>query len=322
MSFPIGRRAVPIALVALVAGWIGGCKSGPYIDDDLSRSALLAAPPARLAAPTRLRLVTWNIWDLPVISTWRARRMRGIGREIARLDPDVVGIQEAWVERDRELLLETAQRHGWTPAGVVYFPSHIMGSGLWILSKHPIEETFYRRFTADNAWYNITHGDWWAGKGIALARLRLPEGGVVDLFNTHLIGRYRRDGDPYQDVRDVQMHDLAEFVEETACGTAPAFVLGDLNTTAQARNFVTLTGLLAFTRVTAIDEGIDYGYGIAKEPIDHILAIDDPHHEVVVEDVEVISSVATEHGELRLSDHVGLSATVIVRPREPGAGGD
>ena len=97
--------------------------------------------------------------------------MRAIGKLLADLQPDLVGIQEAFVSADREILVE--QLRNTRLKYYKYFPSGLVGSGLWILSAFPIQETHFHRFPKNGKLYKIWHGDWWAGKGIALARKRM-----------------------------------------------------------------------------------------------------------------------------------------------------
>src|SRR5688572_10217037 len=48
-------------------------------------------------APSRLRLVTWNVWGLRWITPRRAERIESVAREVAALTPDIVAFQEAYV---------------------------------------------------------------------------------------------------------------------------------------------------------------------------------------------------------------------------------
>lgn len=47
--------------------------------------------------PLKLRVVTWNVWGLRWITPRRAERLRRVAEEVARLKPDIVGFQEAFV---------------------------------------------------------------------------------------------------------------------------------------------------------------------------------------------------------------------------------
>ena len=43
-----------------------------------------------------LRLLTLNVWGLPLVAPDLERRMDAIGRQLAAMDLDIVGLQEAW----------------------------------------------------------------------------------------------------------------------------------------------------------------------------------------------------------------------------------
>ncbi len=53
-------------------------------------AACAVLPSARADAPERLRVLTWNAWGLPAVSTNLQARMAALPDAIAKLDPDVV----------------------------------------------------------------------------------------------------------------------------------------------------------------------------------------------------------------------------------------
>ena len=67
------------------------------------------------------------------------------------------------------------------PLHVRDFPSGALGSGLWILSRHPIVEAYFEQFTHNGHWWEFAQGDWWAGKGIGLARIELTTDTYLDI---------------------------------------------------------------------------------------------------------------------------------------------
>ncbi len=92
----------------------------------------------------QLRVLSFNTWGVPLISRDRAARMRAIGRALMEINADVIGLQEVFYAKDRRLLVEAAQRAGFTHSH--YFHSGVMGSGLLTLSRFPIVETSFLRF--------------------------------------------------------------------------------------------------------------------------------------------------------------------------------
>jgi len=275
-------------------------------DTDYSSSALLADPPAPLARPLTLKIVTFNLHALLVVARDHEVRMHAIGEVLAELDPDLVGIQEGFIEKHRQILLDAVADS--RLAYHEYYPSGNVGSGKFILSAYPIVEAYFHRFEASNPWYKIYEGDFWAGKGVALARIELPDGaGCVDFYDTHLQAGY---GNPaYRLVRESQMRGLAAFVNATATGTAPAFLVGDMN----CRPGTEAYGI-------ALDEAKLERLMAVRSSIDHIFCVRNPRYDFEVLDTVAIDRKVPVGGrETRLSDHTGYLSTIRVTPRSgPG----
>lgn len=317
---------LPLVLVVAVFALFNGRTGAPT---DYSGSRMLASPPPPLTEPLTLKVVTFNVAAAYGFTTNRPERMRAIADVLARLDPDIVGLQEAFIARDRRLLVEslaeTRLRHH------VRFPAGTVGNGLLILSAWPIEESYFHRYEQSNPWYRIWEGDWWAGKGVGLARVRLPGGVVADFYNTHAqAGRGHRTR--YLEVRTVQMEGLARFVNATAAGTGPAFVVGDFNTKLDYGDLQAAIAGAGLERIMTVPSNID-----------HIFAVRNPRYRFEVIGTEVIAgevqgskanlflSRAPTPGELwrmrrgpgemtSLSDHHGYMTTVRVVPVTGEAG--
>lgn len=285
--------AAPLAWLCVAAATNG--RTG--VSSDLSQSTALQAPPP-VAAPIALKVVTFNIQDLYLVGKDRPRRMRAIGAKLYTLDPDVVAFQEAFIEADRNVLLKELessrlQYHQ-------YYASGTVGSGLLIASAFPIREVFFHQYTVANPAYKLWEGDWWAGKGVALARLELPDGGLLDFYNTHAQAGY---GNPaYDVVREQQMNELADFIKQSHCPTAVGLVAGDMNCRPGDADFAAAVNGAGLQRVM-----------LGESRIDHIFAIDDHRYTYLVEETVPIEDLV-KLGEtvLSLSDHKGyLSALRI-----------
>ncbi len=259
---------LPILLV-LLSPLLIICALGPFngrvgAPTDLENSPLLKEPPPPLEAPQTLKLITYNIADAYGFTSNRTERVTAIAKRLCELDPDIVGIQEAFIQKDRDLLYTEL-----APSRLkhhVRFPSATLGNGLLILSAFPIEEAYFWRFTRAGHWWAVWEGDWWAGKGVGLARLRLPGGGVVDFYNTH--AQAQRGGSPYNlDARKAQLIEMAQFITDSRCGTAPAFAVGDINTVRTNEDYSLLMQGANLSRVMNI-----------PSLIDHIFAANDPHY--------------------------------------------
>lgn len=264
---------------------------------DSAASAMRATPPPPLAKAVTLKVVTFNVQNTWVVGRRRPERMRAIGRVLTDLDPDIVGFQEVFVEKSRKILIEALQTSRLRYHE--YFRSGTFGSGLMISSAFPIKEAFFHRFQDAGAWYQIREGDWWAGKGVALARVELPDAGFLDFYTTHAQASYRNPA--YVAVRKRQMTELARFIAETRTGTALALLTGDMNCRRGAPDYETAVTAAGLMRVMNLDTAID-----------HVFAVEDPRYAVEV--LETVSIEGSSRGETRLSDHSGYMTTLRIRP--------
>ena len=85
--------------------------------------AFTVAPAVHAEAPTPLRILSWNVWGLPAASTNLEPRMAALPDAIAKLDPDVILLQEVWAESDGVALKRGLARHGYR------YASHLAHTG-------------------------------------------------------------------------------------------------------------------------------------------------------------------------------------------------
>jgi endonuclease/exonuclease/phosphatase family metal-dependent hydrolase len=221
--------------------------------------------PTTPAQPLRLKIVTFNIADGYLFTTNRPERMRAIGELLTKLDPDVVGIQESFIQADRKLLLEALSQ-----SRLRYradYPAATLGNGLLTLSAYPIVEARFHRFRHNNPWYKMHQGDWWVGKGVGLARIALPSGCRVDFYNLHAQPD-RGDTDNLH-VRSLQMDEVAAFIKASKSDAAPALVVGDFNTSIEHPD------LRQAMRNAGMKPAVTMNTGI-----DSILAVDTPKNRI------------------------------------------
>jgi len=178
---------------------------------------------------TRLRVLSWNVW-------WRfgpwERRQPAIEATLARIDADVVALQEVWSEvggRDQAGVL--AERLGYHHAFAPGFDDGSVGFGLAVLSRWPIAESEVRPLPSL--------------PGVDELRIMLKAGidgprGRFDVFTTHLNWRYDE-----SHVRQLQVKALAEMVGESDGRAYPAIVCGDLNAEPVSDEIRMLTGRAA-----------------------------------------------------------------------------
>lgn len=189
-------------------------------------------PSAPSSPHTSLRVITLNCWGLKFISTHRRTRLQQIGLALAAASPTphLVALQECWAQEDfRAIHAATAHI---LPHAKFYF-SGIFGGGLAILSKWGFEETGMVRYSLNGRPSAFWRGDWYVGKGVACARIRIPGGGgagrVVEVFNTHTHAPYERKDDSYLCHRTAQAWEIAKLMRHAAERGHAVLGLGDFN---------------------------------------------------------------------------------------------
>ena len=319
MAKALGRAVLAVSAIILFA-WLANARI--QAPTDLAGSDLLRSPGLPWNEPKTIRVATYNIAAGYLFTANREARVRAIARKLTELDPDVVGLQEAFIASDRELLLRELagsrlQHH-------VRFPGALVGNGLWILSAFPIQESWFHRFKNSNPWYRIGEGDFWAGKGVGLARLRLPDNRILDFYNTH--AQAGRGNPSNEQVRDGQMAELVEFLRRSRTPAAPALVLGDFNTRPGAPDYQRLVRDGSLEPVLLVPSEIDHVFAVSDaryryEP----LATEEIHGETDALHAGIFLSRAPTLGEwwrmnfgspgkTAWSDHPGYLATLRIEP--------
>lgn len=188
-------------------------------------------PPSVLELPTSLRVISLNCWGLKFISTHRHARLVEIGRRLATAQPrpQIVGLQECWTQQDYLAIRELTRDI--LPHGKFYW-SGVFGGGLAILSQWPIEESSMYRYPLNGRPAAFFRGDWYVGKGVACARIRIGprRRDVVEVFNTHLHAPYEREpNDSYLCHRTAQAWEIAKLMRHAAERGHVVLGLGDFN---------------------------------------------------------------------------------------------
>ncbi|KAI9840727.1 MAG: phospholipase C type enzyme [Sclerophora amabilis] len=181
--------------------------------------------------PATIEVLTLNCWGLKFLATARKDRLNEIGRRIAARNPspEIVGLQECWTQEDYQSIREQV-RHI-LPYGKFYH-SGIFGGGLVILSKWPIEESSMVRYSLNGRPTAFFRGDWFVGKGVACARIRIGAGvrDIAEVFCTHLHAPYEREPhDSYICHRTAQAWDIAKLMKGAVERGHLVIGLGDFN---------------------------------------------------------------------------------------------
>ena len=180
-----------------------------------------------------INILTLNCWGLKYIAKLRAERLEEIGKRIAITTPipEIVGLQECWTQEDYQKIRKLT-RHI-LPHGKFYH-SGIFGGGLAILSKWPIEESSMVQYTLNGRPTAFFRGDWYVGKGVACARIRLgpSESDIAEVFCTHLHAPYESEpNDSYLCHRTAQAWQIAKLMRGAAERGHLVIALGDFNMT-------------------------------------------------------------------------------------------
>ena len=247
-----------------------------------------------------LCVMTYNVWGIPT-SADRAARMVAIGRELATMNLDIVGLQECWLKADRDRILD-----GIAGSGLRYthfYPSGFMGSGLMILSRFPIVDVGFHRYTLNGLPLMIPEVDYYGGKGIGFARLDTPNGEIA-VFNTHIIARYNEE-DIFHAHRAAQAYEFAQYVN-THAGDRPVIALGDFNF--GPRNI----GYRLISQLTGLANAFETVHGSESEfnrYIDHVFTRNGNTHALAPTRAQIAMQHAPpESGLQRLSDHEAVLA--------------
>ena len=184
-----------------------------------------------LEALEALNIITLNCWGLKYIAKLRRERLEEIGKRIAIANPvpNIVGLQECWTFEDYKSIRQYTRAI--LPYGKFYH-SGIFGGGLAILSKWPIEESNMARYPLNGRPTAFFRGDWFVGKGVACARIRIGPGkkDVIEVFCTHLHAPYEVEPhDSYLCHRTAQAWEIAKLMRGAAERGHLVVGLGDFN---------------------------------------------------------------------------------------------
>lgn len=260
---------------------------------------VMSSAPKAYAEEATLKVLTYNIWGIPIITPSRSARVDAIGEAIAEIDPDLVTLQEVWLEEDAEALRAALQRiglvHTWTSGAP--WPAN---SGLLIASRYPIREARFAPYSRGSVPHTPWHLDWIAGKGAARVRIETPAGDV-DFAATHLQSGYG--SDEYMPVQVSQMLEAADLIRRDATAL---IVAGDLNADWRAIPF----------RVLATRAGLsptDEQCGI-----DCVLVRSGGHVRIETLEVEKVfqDEVVIDGEPMKRSDHPGILAKLRLTPSE------
>lgn len=259
----------------------------------------------------RFRLATLNVWGLPEpLSEDPSARMREIGRNLPRLELDAIVFQEVWTAKAQSILARFGPRaglvHVWSGA------TGVGGSGLVVLSRHPIEAVRFEPYLLRG---DPNNGDYYSGKGFAVLQIATPLRPLT-LVDTHLHARYTTE--VAHEYRSQRIGQIVQLAAAAAVLRAPLLVGGDFNLYEGLDEYRVLLGLTGL-RDAAAEVGCREPTVYRQNPyrttspkpdrrIDLLLARDGAETGVRIRHAERIFDDLFEHGgrEIAFSDHAGL----------------
>eukprot|EP00094_Tigriopus_californicus_P008160 TCALIF_07856-PA protein Name:"Similar to CG12034 Putative neutral sphingomyelinase (Drosophila melanogaster)" AED:0.16 eAED:0.16 QI:19/0.5/0/1/1/0.66/3/0/254 len=158
-----------------------------------------------------MTLNCWAIGYVPVLkSPDRGIRIEAIAQHLKTCGDqyDVVCLQELWLQSDRTKIVERSIE---TFPHSKEFQGGLIGTGLLLLSKYPLQDPSYKLFSMNGYLHQIWYGDSWCGSGIGTAWIELPNGFKVLICTSHFHAEYNRYSDhegvwaqiKFQDQKDI-----------------------------------------------------------------------------------------------------------------------
>jgi len=295
------RAAALAGVLALVIGTAGCASSQP--------APLLVQHQAGVTSGDNadrelsLKMVTFNVWGLPSWLTGApGGRYPRIARELARLDPDIVFLQEAWTAKARKSVPEGP----WWIARASGQRSFFQQSGLVVMSRYPIVGGEFYPFN------RAAFPDRFVNKGVLKVTVLLADGERLNLWDVHLQDGHR------ERIRSGQIRKLLSLVQSAQDGQLADLVGGDFNCTPESplyrelktrvgpsvqeldgkAPFVTWDNLCA---KPGAGRTLDYIFVRARTPL--------PLPKATSQAVFTAPDLRQ-----RLSDHFGVEAVVILNP--------
>lgn len=192
-----------------------------------------------MTSETTINFLTLNCWGIPYVSKDRKVRMEAIAEKFSTGEYDIISLQEVWSIDDFKMIrAKIAEQLPYSH----YFHSGVLGSGICIFSKYPIEAVMFHRWPLNGYFHKIHHGDWFGGKGVGLCRIKIKDMNI-NIYAAHLHAEYNRENDEYAAHRVLQAFDTAQFIKMTSGGSDAVILGGDLNTEPQDLAYKIICGV-------------------------------------------------------------------------------
>ncbi|WVR03926.1 hypothetical protein IAU60_000925 [Kwoniella sp. DSM 27419] len=173
-----------------------------------------------------LRVLSFNVWGLAIISKDKQARIRAIAEYIASSNYDVVCLQELWVYKDYELVRQEVTQN--LPFSR-FFHSGALGSGLAIFTRFPLISAQALPYNLSGSPAQAVAGDFFVKKSAANVVILHPILGEVEIWNTHMHAAGEHPPDTRQAHRIAQSWQLANAIRGGAAKGRYILAMGDFN---------------------------------------------------------------------------------------------
>ena len=254
-----------------------------------------------------LRLLTYNTWGLPAWMNHAPKeRYAGIARELQRLHPDLVLLQEVWTKAASAVVPTNGD---WLLAQASS-PNFFRRNGLLVLSRLPIIGGEFHPFN------HAAFPDSVVRKGAMKITVLAPGGRLLNIWNVHLQSDAPR-------VRRRQIEQLVAWVRDANDGQVADLVGGDFNSTPDSREFKLLSRELGQTAHEVAQVPFSPTYdGLNPDPkkgrtIDYLFI----RPRALITGLETAPSITFANTDLRrrFSDHVALEVALRFHADHPVA---
>ncbi|KAJ7040347.1 inositol phosphophingolipids phospholipase C [Mycena alexandri] len=174
-----------------------------------------------------IHVLSLNCWGLKYVAKNRTERINAIAAELAKLEHDIIALQEIWVFSDYEHVRDSVVKR--LPYSK-FFYSGALGSGLALLSRFPIIATSVHPYSLNGEPIDVGGGDWFVGKAAVSIVISHPVLGQVQVFNTHLYAKGGEDGPEYNRAhRLVNAWEFSKLARQAAELGRYVIAAGDFN---------------------------------------------------------------------------------------------
>ena len=280
-----------------------------------------------------LKVLSLNCNGLYCVSYDRESRMRSIAQYLCSEKFQIVCLQEVFIARDYQYLSRTVRKC--LPFSHWYKNSSLVGScGLIILSQWPLMNVHFYQFRLQGHPLMFWHGDWFAKKGVAYARIKLKDASItLNVFNMHLHANYGYF--QYRLERVCQAYEMARYIETVCgfindqynsnnCNKSIILLAGDMNTMhtelgyhiVQTRLSLFDCHIICSPKCHCMEPGPSDIDNLITAKIDYIFVWF--FNTNLISTIEVLQENGFDSNRKKLSDHFPLAVRMIFNQNQNG----